>query len=141
MKRRPVLAALALLSALPVLPQNHVPGSNRLDYLAGYLSLTDSQKAQAKTIFDAAATALTTAQGQMTAAREALTAAVKANKTDSELDRLAAAVGVVQGSIAAINAKAETKFYALLTAEQKAKYDAMPTGGPRRGLGGGSPKN
>ena len=134
MKRRSVIAALALLTALPVLSQGfRGGGGNRLDYLAGYLSLTDSQKAQAKTIFDAAATANETARGQFTAAQEALTAGVKANRTDAELDRLAAAVGLVQGQMAGINAKASAKFYALLTAEQKTKYDALGN----RGGGGG----
>ena len=125
---------MALLTALPMLSQDFRGGAgNRLDYLAGYLSLTDSQKAQAKTIFDAAAAASETARGQFTAAQEALTAGVKANRTDAELDRLAAAVGLIQGQMAAINAKAGAKFYALLTAEQKTKYDALGN----RGGGGG----
>lgn len=137
MKRRLILAAFAALAAMPVLADDfRVPGENRLDFLAGYLSLTDAQKAQAQTIFDAAKTALTTAQGQMTAAHDALTAAIKANKPDADLERLAAAVGTVEGQIAAINAKAEAKFYALLTADQKTKYDSFhdrangPGGGP-----------
>ncbi len=135
MKRRMTLAALALAAVLPALADDfRVPGANRLDFLAGYLTLTDAQKAQAKTIFDAADTAATTARGSLTAAHDALEAAVKANRADAELDRLAAAVGVVQGQLAAIHAKAEAKFYALLTAEQKTKYDAFET---RDGAGGG----
>ena len=135
MKRRMTLAALALAAALPALADDfRVPGANRLDFLAGYLTLTDAQKAQAKTIFDAADTAATTARGTLTAAHDALEVAVKANRADAELDRLAAAVGVVQGQLAAIHAKAEAKFYALLTAEQKTKYDAFEA---RDGAGGG----
>ena len=135
MKRRMTLAALALAAALPALADDfRVPGANRLDFLAGYLTLTDAQKAQAKTIFDAADTAATTARGTLTAAHDALEAAVKANRADAELDRLAAAVGAVQGQLAAIQAKAEAKFYALLTAEQKTKYDAFAS---RDGAGGG----
>ncbi|MFN0103620.1 MAG: Spy/CpxP family protein refolding chaperone [Bryobacteraceae bacterium] len=133
MKRRSVIATLALLAALPVLSADfRALGGNRLDYLAGYLSLTDAQKAQATTIFAAASTAAETARGQLTAANEALTAGIKANNSDAVLDRLAAAVGTVQGQIAAINAKASAKFYALLTAEQKTKYDALG----ERGAGG-----
>jgi hypothetical protein len=48
---------------------------------------------------------------------------------------LAAAVGVIEGQLLAIRAKAETKFYALLTADQKTKYDAFKErsgGGPGR---------
>jgi Spy/CpxP family protein refolding chaperone len=135
MKRRSVVAALALLAALPVLADDRASGGTRLDYLAGYLSLTDAQKTQAKTIFDAANTATETARGQLDAAQEALATAVKANRSDAELDRLAAATGVIQGQITAIRAKANAKFYALLTTEQKAKYDAMGDRGSR-GPGG-----
>ena len=129
------LAALTLAGALPVIAQDsgRASGGSRLDYLAGYLSLTDAQKAQAKTIFDGASTASATVQGQSTAARAALKAAIKANATDSELDRLAAAIGVIHGQSEAIQAKASTKFYALLTAEQKTKYDAL---GDRQGGAG-----
>jgi Spy/CpxP family protein refolding chaperone len=140
MKRRSVVAALALLTALPVLSQGFRGGaSNRLEYLTGYLSLTEAQKAQAKTIFDAASTANETARGQLTAAQEALSAAVKANRSEPELDQLAAAVGVIQGQVAATNAKTSAKFYALLTAEQKTKYDALGNRGGG-GPGGGGPR-
>lgn len=110
------------------------PGVGNLDFLAGYLGLTDAQKTQAKTVFDAAATATSTAQGQLTAAREALQTAVKANRADTELDRLAAAVGAIVGQIEGIRAKANARFYALLTAEQKTKFDAMSS---RQGGSGG----
>ena len=143
MKRRTILATLALTAALPMLADDfRVPGANRLDFLTGYLTLTDAQKAQAKTIFDAADAATTTARGQLTAAHDALTAAVKGNKPDVDLERLGTAVGTVEGQLEIIRAKAETKFYALLTAEQKTKYDAFhdrtpgdgaPTGGGPRG--------
>jgi hypothetical protein len=114
MKRRALFASLALITALPVLAEDfHVPGANRLDFLTGYLGLTDQQKASAKTIFDAADAATTTAEGQLTAA-----------------------AGTIEGTILAIHAKAETKFYALLTADQKTKYDAFER---RTGPGPGGP--
>ncbi len=134
MNRRLVTATLMFVAALPVMAQGPRGNGNSLDYLAGYLTLTDTQKTQAKAIFDAAETASDTARGQLTAAQDALQAAVKANKSDAELDRLAAATGAVQGQLAGIRAKASAKFYALLTAEQKTKYDARQasrgTGGP-----------
>jgi Spy/CpxP family protein refolding chaperone len=73
-------------------------------------------------------------QGQATAARDALKAAIKANSSDSELDRLSAAAGVIEGQLTGIQAKASAKFYALLTADQKTKYDALGNrgGGPGR---------
>lgn len=138
-----MMAAIALLAALPVLSaQPPGRGGNRVDFLAGYLSLTDSQKEQAKTIFDAADTASKTLQGQFSSARTALSDAVKAGKPDADLDSLAAATGVIQGQLAAVQAKAQARFYALLTADQKAKYDNMrgrggPGGSPGGGPGGG----
>ena len=138
------MAGLATLAA-----QSAMSGGGsgrRLNFLAGYLSLTDAQKTAAQAIFDAADTAAATAQGQMAAAQTALKTAIKAAASDAELDRLGAAIGTIQGQVTAIRAKAESKFYALLTAEQKAKYDQMgsnsgggPGGrGPRGRFGGGA---
>jgi Spy/CpxP family protein refolding chaperone len=136
MTRRYSVATLALLSALPVLAQGRRPSggaTGRLDFLAGYLGLTESQREQAKTIFDAANSAAQTALGQLTSARDALQQAVKAGRSEAELDRLAAALGVIEGQLAGIHAKAEAKFYTLLTAEQKQKYDERGNRmGPRR---------
>ena len=135
MNRRIITAALMLMAALPMAAQGPRSRGNSLDFLAGYLSLTEAQKTQAKTIFDAAETASETARGSLTAARTALNTAVKANASDAELDRLSAAIGVIYGQLTAIQAKASAKFYALLTAEQKTKYDALQTS---RGTPGGN---
>lgn len=135
------LAAMTLVTAAwaqtPTTPTPASGANRRLEFLAGYLSLTDAQKTQAQAIFDAAESAATTAAGAMTSAQTALRTAIKANAADAELDRLAAAIGVVQGQVAAIHAKAEAKFYALLTADQKTKYDALGqgSGGPGGGKG------
>ena len=139
MTRRFLVAALAIASALPTFAQEGRPfgGARRLDFLAGYLGLSDSQKTQAKAIFDAAEQAAQTALGQLASARDALRQAVKANKPDAELDRLAAAVGTLEGQLAAIHAKANARFYALLTTEQKQKYDEV---GDRRGPGQRGPR-
>ena len=142
LNRRLLTATMILVAALPMMaqgPRGGRGGSNSLDYLAGYLTLTDSQKAQAKTIFDAANTASETSRGQLTGVHDALQAAVKANKPDAELDGLAAAVGVVEGQMAGIRAKASAKFYALLTAEQQTKFDALQTSRGAGGPGGGRP--
>ena len=64
-------------------------------------------------------------------------AAAKANQSEAELDRLAAAVGALDGQLAGIEAKAVAKFYALLTADQKAKYDERANRGGPAGGGGG----
>jgi Spy/CpxP family protein refolding chaperone len=125
--RRTLNAALAIALAVPAFAQTATPRTRpgRLDFLAGYLSLTDAQKTQAQALFDAASSASETARGQLESASTALQTAVKANQSDAELDRLSAAIGVIHGQMTAINAKAQAKFYALLTAEQKAKYDQL----------------
>ena len=88
MTRRLLTGLLAILSVTPIFAQRGRPGgpgggeSRGLDYLAGYLGLTESQKTQAQTIFDAAATASETARGQLSGARDALRAAAKANQSD-----------------------------------------------------------
>lgn len=133
-----LLTAMTAALALPLCAQTtgtaNTGLSRRLNFLAGYLSLTDAQKTQAQSIFTAADTAQQTASGALTAARTALHATIKANATDAEIDRLAAAVGVIEGQIAAIQTKAETKFYAILTPDQKTKYDALGSRGG--GIGG-----
>lgn len=140
MKRRLlILATLSMMAASAFGQGPRGPrdgGGGQLNFLTGYLSLTDAQKQQAQTIFDAARTASETARGQLTTAREALTQAIRTNQSDAQLDQLAAAVGTIQGRIEAIQAKASAKFYALLTAEQKTKYDQRfehsgPGGRPR----------
>lgn len=135
-KRRLLITLLTSLAALPLAADVGIAGTRQLDFLAGYLSLTEAQKTQATAIFTAAETARQTPLGQLTAAREALNTAVKANRPDAELDRLALAVGAIDGQLLGIGAKANAKFYALLTAEQKTKYDARSSQGPGGGRGG-----
>jgi len=132
-------AALAVAAlAMPMLAQGPRPmggfgggEGRRLEFLSGYLTLSETQKTQAEAIFDAASTAGQTLRGQAQSAREVLQTAVKAGGADTQIDQLAAALGTVEGQMAAVHAKAESKFYALLSTEQKAKYDSM-----RRGPGG-----
>ena len=100
-------------------------GARRLEFLAGSLELSDAQKQQADAIFSAAEEGRRNTFSQMAAAHEALEAAVKANASDAELERLAASLGNVHAQAAAIQAKSSAKFYALLTPEQKQKYDEL----------------
>lgn len=134
MTRRFLTVALAVCAALPLMAQGGPGGGrgNRVDFMAGYLNLTDDQKTAAKTIFDAAEASAETVSGQLTSAHDALRAAIKSGRTDAELDTLSAGIGTLQGQLTAIQAKAQSKFYVLLTAEQKAKYDEMGGG---RGMG------
>ena len=101
----------------------------RVSMLATLLSLTDAQKTQATTIFTDAATAAQTIHASLQTIQTTMTAAVKANNT-AAIDQAAGTIGTLQGQLTAINAKADAAFYAILTADQKTKYDALPHGGP-----------
>jgi protein CpxP len=100
----------------------------RLDFLAQRLSLTDSQKQQAKTIFDAAQQANQALRDQIRQAHDALSTAAKAGRSDAEISVLGTNLGNLEGQVAANDAKGLAKFYALLTPDQKTKYDSAPRG-------------
>lgn len=101
-----------------------------VDFWTGYLSLTAAQQEQAKAIFSAESDATKSLSTPMQQAQDALTAAEKSNPVDAVLDQLASAVGAVQTQMVAIHAKAFSKFYALLTPDQRAKADKMMTPPP-----------
>jgi Spy/CpxP family protein refolding chaperone len=132
------LALTVLLGATTVLAQGrggHGPGGprgNHLDFLATVLNLTDAQKSQATEIFEAAQTASTALRETHASQRAALGDAAKSNAADTVIDQLAASLGATSGQLAAIQAKAFAKFYALLTAEQRTKLDDLHAsrGGP-----------
>jgi Spy/CpxP family protein refolding chaperone len=110
------------------------PAGMGVGFLAGYLNLTEAQKTQAEAIFSAARTAAEPLRGRLESAREALEAAVKAGKTDAEIDALAASIGTISGQLTAIHSKAMVKFRAILTPEQITKLDSRERRrGPRLG--------
>jgi 2C-methyl-D-erythritol 2,4-cyclodiphosphate synthase len=111
----------------------------RVDMLATVLNLTDAQKTQATTIFTNALTAGQNIRPNMQAAHQSLADAIKKNDT-AAIDSLSATIGNLMGQTVGIESKADAAFYALLTQDQQAKYDAMPrgfgAGGGMRGPGG-----
>jgi Spy/CpxP family protein refolding chaperone len=109
----------------------------RLEMLATVLSLTEAQKAQAKTIFEAEQTALQTLQDQVRAANEALRDSVASNRTDTEIDTLAETVGSLHGRRLAIQTKAAAQFYRILTPEQREKQNTLRRGMGMPGMGPG----
>lgn len=133
-KKRFLIGALAMCTALPIVAQpRHHQGmaGNRLAFLSGYLGLSDAQKEQAKAIFDESSAAAKPLAQELAGARTALHQAAKDGQSDAQLDQLAATVGNLHGQIAGVHAKASAKFYALLSPEQKTKYDQRKPG--RRG--------
>ncbi len=115
-------------------PGNMDRGAHFGEFLATYLDLTDSQKAQVKSIQDAAKAEATPVETQLKAGRQALSDAVKAGKSDGELNALAAQEGVLMGQLAGIHARSLAKIYALLTPDQKDKLSKL--GGQAGGMFG-----
>lgn len=98
---------------------------NHLQFIANYLNLTDAQKQTAQVIMQDAKTQAEPIVAQLKTGHETMAAAVKAGKSDAELTQIATAQGALMGQLAAVHAKALSKFYAQLTPEQKTKADQL----------------
>jgi Spy/CpxP family protein refolding chaperone len=107
----------------------------RVSFLTSHLSLTDEQKTQATSIFTEAYNASPDERARIQTARQSLADAVKRNDSVA-IDQLAGEIGTLSGQLLAVQSKADAAFYAILTPDQQAKYDAMPHFGPGRGFGG-----
>jgi len=121
-------------------PQGRRP--TRIDFLARALDLKDSQQQQARTTFSASAEARKELGKSLEKAQEDLNNAVKTGATDQQIEKLAGAVGTLVGQLAANETKARAKFRAILTAEQRQKFDQFPGPGAGmmlRGFAGGPP--
>jgi Spy/CpxP family protein refolding chaperone len=112
----------------PPTPEQMV--ERRVQMLTNFLTLDTAQQQQAKTIFTEAATASQSLRDSGKGAHEALEAAVKSGAADAQIDQLAGQVGVIQGQMTAIQAKAQAKFRLILNSAQKEKLDS------REGRGG-----
>lgn len=110
----------------------------RVSMLAQALNLTEAQKAQALKLFGDAQEASQRYREEIQVARQELQTAIKANDLAS-IERHAREIGTATGEMTAIDARAQAAFYALLTAEQKTRYDQMPGRGFGMGPGGMGP--
>lgn len=106
--------------------------THQVTRLTTLLTLTAAQQAQATTIFTAEATANSTTMASMRTARTALKTAVEAND-QAGIATQASQIGSLTTQQVSDQAKAQAAFYAILTADQKTKYDSL--GGPG-GFGG-----
>jgi|SRR5579871_894630 len=93
--------------------------------MATKLNLNDAQRSQAKSIFQSARESAQPIAQQLQQARVALRGAVKAGKSDAEIDQLAANAGQLSGQLTAVRTKAFAKFYAMLTPEQRTTADQL----------------
>lgn len=96
-----------------------------MEFVAGHLDLTDAQKAQAKQIFDTARSANEPYLTQARQIAEQAHAAIKAGKSEGELQQIANSGSTVAAQIMGTHLKAMSKFYTILTPEQKEKADKL----------------
>jgi Spy/CpxP family protein refolding chaperone len=142
------LALIAALALLPIAqaqtPPTHTPPSpalmaqHQVQRYTTLLSLTPAQTEQATTFFTAEATAHQNARASERTAHEAMEAAIKANDA-ATIQSTSATLGQISGETMAAHALARAQFYAILTADQKTKFDQLEEehmmGGPRFGPG------
>ena len=93
--------------------------------MATRLNLTDDQKQQTRSIMKATHESAKPVVEQLRQSRQALRDAIKAGKSDAEINQLSANIGNLAGQVATIRAQAFAKTYALLTPDQRAQADAM----------------
>jgi periplasmic protein CpxP/Spy len=136
------LAAATCLMAQPgqgtrTPPTPEEIAARRVQQLTRFLDLTTAQQESAKTIFADEAKAMEAVRPAMQAAHEAMQNAVRNTGLDADIDRAAAQLGAAQTQMAAARGKAEARFRALLTADQKTKLDSRRGPGMGgRGMGG-----
>ena len=106
--------------------------ARRVEYLTALLTLTPSQATQASTLLSTAAGTIAPLETNLETARTSLRTAVQGNNT-AQIDQLSTQIGTLTGQILAAQNRAEAAFYALLTADQRTRYDAVGSRGGGRG--------
>ena len=113
-------------SAPPANPAPHRPLMHwRAARMAQALGLTDAQKEQAKAVFSQARQSAQPIMAQLKQNRQALADAVKAGKSDAEIQQLSQTTGTLVGQLTAIRTEAMSKVYATLTPDQRAKAEQL----------------
>jgi len=107
---------------------------NQVARLTQLLTLNTTQAAQATTIFTNALTAASSLQTTLQSDRTTLKTAITTNSTGI-IDQVSQNIGVLEGQLTAIQAKADAAFYAILNSDQQAKFKEAGLDG-RGGLGG-----
>jgi Spy/CpxP family protein refolding chaperone len=88
------------------------------------LNLTETQKAQAKTIFSSARGQSKPVRAELRQNREAVAAAVKADNR-AQIEKLSSERGKLMAKLSATRGEAMASFYKTLTPEQRAKADQI----------------
>jgi len=132
-----VCAGLSLAQRAPLDPAMIV--QHQVERLTRNLNLTSDQQAKATDIFTNAQTANQSIMTELRQAHTSLAAAIKSNDVNS-IGTLSSQIGTLTGQMTANTAKADAAFYAILTADQQAKYTPGTGGFGGRGFGGPGPR-
>jgi Spy/CpxP family protein refolding chaperone len=118
-----VLAAGFAIAQTTATPQaGAAQGNSPRALVLQALNLTDTQKQQAKTIFQSARQTAQPLAQQLKQDRAALTAAVEAGDS-AKIQQLSTDMGSLRGNVLGVRSQALSKFYALLTPDQKTKAE------------------
>jgi Spy/CpxP family protein refolding chaperone len=104
--------------------QEGCPMSGRLERISQSLNLTSTQNAKAQAIFQNARKSSEPIRMEMRQNHEKLAAASKA-ANETEIQKLSHEQGRLVGELVAIRSEAHSKFYQMLTPEQRLKVDQM----------------
>jgi Spy/CpxP family protein refolding chaperone len=91
------------------------------------LDLSESQKQQAKTLFEQSRQNAEPIRQQLKKNREALTAAIKANDP-GQIQQLSTQQGQLRGQLLSVHADTRAKFLSTLTPEQRARVESAKPG-------------
>ena len=91
--------------------------------ISALLSLSDAQRQQLTTIFDAAAQTAAPIATQMEAGKDAFFEAAKSGKSDDQIKTLSEQQGSLTSRMLALQAQTFSKMWTLLESDQKSKVD------------------
>jgi Spy/CpxP family protein refolding chaperone len=136
--------AVAALGTASLFAQTPPPARHNHQHgqLAAALNLTDAQKTQMKSIFQASRQSAQPVRQQLKQTRQSLQAAVKAGDSN-QIQQLAATEGTELGQLAAIHASARAQMFKMLTPEQQQKLSTLQAAmhSRRRSEGGAAVQN
>lgn len=127
-----LVGALILAASGYALAQKRMEHMGHLDHLKASLSLTDDQVTQIQALYKANHEAAQPLFTQMRANREALKTALSTTEPNpTEVGKLVIADNALKAQMRALGDKLRTDIGAILTPEQKAKFDQRASSGFR----------
>jgi Spy/CpxP family protein refolding chaperone len=118
------ISILALCALLASTAAAQTPAKKIRKQLLQSLDLTAAQKQQAKTITQNTKQQVQPLAAQIKQNRASLEAAIKAGDS-AQIQQLSTSMGSLRGQVLALRSTGRSQFYALLTADQKAKASAF----------------